>query len=92
MAGPSSAAVQADVDAFLRGAGPGFAPAAPEFQEFEAIYGQPGNRGMGWAAGPGVVPAPPGAAAAAGRVQLGHFLQVNHPAGPPPSPPDHFLP
>ena len=79
LAGPSSsAAVQADVHAFLRGAAAGPSHhhqqqqqqlgGLPEFQEFESIYG-----GLGRAA-----PPLPGAAAAAapGRLELGHFLQV----------------
>ena len=77
LAGPSSsAAVQADVDAFLRGAAAGpphqqqQLGALPEFQEFESIYGGLGRAG----------PPLPGAAAAAapGRLELGHFLQVLH--------------
>ncbi len=69
LAGPSSsAAVQADVDAFLRGAvGRSAAGPLPDFQEFESIYG---------AVGRGAPPLPGAAALAPGRVELGHFLQV----------------
>ncbi|GAB4823917.1 hypothetical protein N2152v2_010963 [Parachlorella kessleri] len=75
LAGPSSsAAVQADVDVFLRGAAGGPLPqqhqlgALPEFQEFESIYGGLGR------AGPPLTGA--AAAPAPGRVELGHFLQA----------------